>query len=379
LKAIIIGAGIGGLAAAIALGQAGLEVEVYERAPEIQPLGAGLSIWPNAVKAFDRLGLGTAFRQAAAANMGNVYAADGTHLSRIPAETMVEHFGAPLLGIHRADLHSLLLDALNSATIHLGGECVGFAQDEAGVNALLADGQAIRGDLLIGADGIKSVIRSQLYPDSQPVYAGYTAWRGITPTGYRSDTTAEGFEGWGYGQRFGMIYLSQGRAYWFATANRMEGETDPPSGAKAALLAMFQDWSTPVKPIIEATDGAAIMRHDIYDIDPIPHWSRDRVTLLGDAVHAMTPNLGQGACQAVEDAVAMGQVFRRTQNPVEALAHYEACRHRRATAIQRRSRQLGLIGQTANPLLCRLRDAAMRLTPTTMIIKQLAPVIGYEP
>jgi 2-polyprenyl-6-methoxyphenol hydroxylase-like FAD-dependent oxidoreductase len=379
LKAIIIGAGIGGLAAAISLRQAGLEVAVFERVADLKPLGAGLSIWPNAVKAFDRLGVGTAFRQAAEPNGGNIFAANGTRLSHLPATLMADQFGTPLLGIHRADLHALLLDALDPGVVQLGADCVGFAQEAAGVQALFADGTVVEGDVLIGADGIKSVIRTQLYPTSQPIYAGYTAWRGITTPGYRPDSTAEGFEGWGCGQRFGMIYLNDGRAYWFATDNRPEGEAEPPGGAKAALLSLFQGWSIPVQSIIEATDEADILHHDIYDLDSLPRWTRDRVALLGDAAHAMTPNLGQGACQAVEDAVALGQVFSQAKDPLAGLAEYETRRYERATFIQRRSRQIGRIGQFSNSLLCGLRDTAMHWTPMKATLKQLIPIIGYEP
>jgi 2-polyprenyl-6-methoxyphenol hydroxylase-like FAD-dependent oxidoreductase len=378
MKVIIIGAGIGGLCAGIAARQAGLEVEIYERAGELQPLGAGLSIWVNAIRALDLLGLGDAFRAIAVPNSGSIITCDGRPLSRMTGERVRERFGEAVWGVHRGDLQTLLLHALGPDALHLGADYQGFEQDAARVTIRFADGRTARGDMLVSADGLQSLTRQTLFPKSIPRYAGYTAWRGVTVFSHPALPPEQNFEAWGCGQRFGTVHLTGGRVYWFATANAPAGAGDPPQGRKADLRARFLGWLDPIAALIEATDEGAILRHDIHDIDPLPRWRDRRVTLLGDAAHATTPNMGQGACQAIEDAAVLGQVLASFPDPVAALREYEARRKRRTAMIIRRSRQIGRLGQWSNPALCRLRNTLLRRIPAGSALKQLEGVLSYD-
>lgn len=299
MKAIVIGGGIGGLTAAIALRRVGVEAVVFERAAEMREIGAGVSIWTNAVKALAKIGLADAVRAGGREGISGA---------------LEERFGPNVLTT-RPGIQQTLLSALPQDAVRLDAECAGFRQDDSGVTALFADGSEERGDLLVGADGLYSAVRAGLFDDGPPRYAGFTAWRGMTRVESVPENTS--FEAWGRGGLFGVAPLGGGDFYWFATKNAPEGEGDAPAGRKAELLERFGSWAEPVPAVIRAADEGEILRHDVYDRDPPARWGVGRVTLLGDAAHPMTPNLGQGACQAIEDAVAWRSAWagKRTRRP----------------------------------------------------------------
>lgn len=372
---IIIGAGIGGLAAALALKNAGIEARIFERVETMQEVGAGLTLWANAVKALRKLGLEGITRASYNLADGDIYSWQGERLSSIPAEQVKRRFGATNIAVHRADLQAALLEAVGRENIGLNSQCSGFEQDETGVTAQFADGRQKHGGALIGADGIHSVIRTQMFGAQRPRYAGYTAWRGVTtlPAG-----EIQVGEYWGCGARFGLVPLSEGRFYWFATRNAREGEPEDPAGRKHEVLSYFAHWHTSIPAVIEATPESAILRNDIYDRPPLSHWSRGRVTLLGDAAHPMTPNLGQGACQALEDALVLAQCLEQTENVCVALQLYQARRIPRTSRIVKRSWNLGRVGQWQNPLACKLRDASLKLMPSNLQLAVFEEAVGYE-
>jgi 2-polyprenyl-6-methoxyphenol hydroxylase-like FAD-dependent oxidoreductase len=276
--------------------------------------------------------------------------------------------------VHRADLQAILLRALDSDAVRLGAHCTGFTQDGDRVTARFADGEEAHGDLLIGADGLHSVVRAQLFGAAAPRYAGYTAWRAVAPFDHARLTPGETM---GRGARFGMAPVSGGRAYWYATLTTPEGGRDVEGGRKRALLEIFRGWHTPIEALIAATDETAILRNDIYDRDPLSHWSVGRVTLLGDAAHPMTPNLGQGACQALEDAVALADALKDSDDVRAALRAYEERRIGRTSALVRQARQIGAVGQWSNPLACRLRDALLKYVVVRVQGRQIERVAGY--
>ena len=185
-------------------------------------------------------------------------------------------------------------------------------------------------------------------------------------------------ETWGRGQRFGIVPLSDGRVYWFATMNAPEGTKDTETDAKQQLLRLFQRWHEPIVPLIEASESSSILRNDVYDRNPLAKWSVGRVMLLGDAAHPMTPNLGQGACQAIEDAPVLAVCLRKSAGVVAGLSEYQRRRVPRTSRIVLESRRIGEVGQWKNPLLCWLRDAAMRVTPSRMTVRHMDAVAGYR-
>jgi 2-polyprenyl-6-methoxyphenol hydroxylase-like FAD-dependent oxidoreductase len=337
-KAIVIGGGIGGMTAAIALKQAGLDVTVYERADKLREVGSGLPLWTNALRALHKMGLTDDLeRLGAQVTAGSVSTWNGDILADLGNEKLLQRLGAINIVVHRAELLALLLKTLGEDRVQLGTTCIGFTQEATGVCALFTDGQEVRGDILIGADGIHSTIRTQLFGLIKPTYAGYTCWRGLAHT---SRTGLETWA-WGKGYQFGITPMSKGRAYWFAQKYTPQDEKDKTGGRKSEVLELFRDWHDPIPAVIEATAETDILRNDIYELKHLRQWSQGRVSLLGDAAHAMTPNLCQGACQAIEDAVALGEFLKSSLNIDDALKLYAKQRITRANRIARLAHLIG--------------------------------------
>jgi 2-polyprenyl-6-methoxyphenol hydroxylase-like FAD-dependent oxidoreductase len=380
MKAIVIGSGIGGLSAAIALRKVGIEAVVFERARELREIGAGLSLMANATRALNGMGLAEALRgMGETIGVAEIRGWRGDLLSRVPAWRITEKVGARSAAVHRADLQAALVRELGDEGVRLGAACVGFEQEDGGVRAFFADGTEERADLLVGADGLRSTVRQNLLGDGSPRYAGYTAWRAVVSPREGLVPAGEAVEVWGRGVRFIRAGIGRGRVYWAVAKNAPEGERDGPGGAaKATLLELCTGWLEPVEELISATDEVAILRTDIYDRDPVPErWGRGRATLLGDAAHPMTPDLGQGACQAIEDAAALAGCLAERRNNVEAaLELYEARRARRTAAIVQGSRRMARIAQLQNPLACRLRDNALKVLPDRVQMRQLEEMVG---
>ncbi len=376
VEAVIIGGGIGGLAAAVALRRAGRDVVVCERAATLDPTGAGLSLWPNAIKALDHLGLGETIRALGAPEQGGgIRNSYGDMLLSLSTDDLARRHGAPTVVVHRADLQQVLRDALPRGTVRFGASCEALAQDATGVDMRFADGSCLRAALVVGADGLRSVVRAALFGAAPPRYRGYTAWRGVTA--FPHDQLRPG-ESWGCRLEFGQAALAGGRVYWFAAANAPEGAPDGPNGRKRDILDRFGSWHDPIPAIIAATEEGAILRNDIYDRPPLKRWSVGRITLLGDAAHPMAPNLGQGACQALEDAVALGRCLRENNDISRALRRYERERAPRANMIARRSRLIGRVAQWDNTLACQVRDAMLRALPEWIQQQSLDRVVGYD-
>jgi FAD-dependent urate hydroxylase len=373
--AIIIGGGIGGLATGIALRRIGWTVSIFEQAPELREVGAGLALWANAVRALEKLGVAAAVRALQPPMpSGGIYTWRGMPLITDSSAALAQRIGEISMVLHRADLLAILRQSLPTDTLTLDKRCVRVEQNAAGVTAHFADGSVAQGDLLIGCDGIRSVVRAQLVGDGEPLYAGYTAYRAVTPFDPARVTAGEY---WGRGARFGIAPLSGGRIYWFATRNAPAGTHDTPEAARARLLTLFRGWCSPLLEIIKATDPAVILQNDIADRPPLARWSVGCMTLLGDAAHPMTPNLGQGACQALEDAVVLASCLDSTTDLVAALHAYEQRRRARTSQIVQQSRRIGQLGQWQHPLACALRDALTHHVLARVQDRQLDQVIGY--
>jgi 2-polyprenyl-6-methoxyphenol hydroxylase-like FAD-dependent oxidoreductase len=374
-RIIIIGGGIGGLCAAVGLRRAGHEALVYEKSPFFSGLGAGLTLWANAVKALRWLGIDVDGLGGAAIHSAEIWSWKGRPLSRTNVRRMEPKLGAPSIAAHREDLLALLMASLPGDPLR-ARKFVGFEQDAAGVMVYFADGSVEQADLLVGADGIHSAVRRELFPTVRPLYAGYAAWRGVTTL--RSAHPTRMVETWGPGARFGMVPIGGKRMYWFATANGEPGRRPSGEERKAELAQIFRGWAAPVEALIESTPAETILYNDILDLDPLPAWGRERVILLGDAAHATTPNLGQGACQAIESSVSLARSLAQEADLPSALRRYEAERHARTAWITTTSRQLGDVAQWETPALCGMRDLAVRLAPAFVMERQIARAAGYE-
>jgi 2-polyprenyl-6-methoxyphenol hydroxylase-like FAD-dependent oxidoreductase len=365
---VVVGGGIAGLSAAIGLRRSGHEVVVLERAPRIDPIGAGLTLFANAMGALDRLGMRDAVAaKGAPAIRSAILTSKGRELARVPGDLL-----EGTIAIHRADLQRELADA--AGEVRLRAEVTAVEERDDGVFARGADGKEERGDLLVGADGVRSVVRSAI-ADVRPRYAGYTAWRGVSPAPVEPGRLTES---WGVGERFGLIDIGRGRTYWFATKNAPEGEPDEPEGKKAEILRRFSGWHDPIAAIAESADEGAILRNDVYYLEPLRRWSEGRVVLVGDAAHATTPGVGQGAAQAIEDAVVLADRLARSGDLATTLGEYEAIRRPRAEAVLKLSRRVDKAAQLASPLGWRFRNAIVGRLPERAQRRRLEPLVRYE-
>lgn len=359
-RAVVIGGGIGGLTAAIALNRAGISAAVYERAPELREVGAGITLWTNALKVLRKLGVGPAVEERSTPlRQSELRTWRGEVLSEMDLSDLEARFGAPTVGIHRGDLQAALADHLGRGNITLGAACVGYTKDAGGVTARFADGREVRGEFLIGADGLHSAVRTQLLGPQRPRYSGYTAWRGVGLIDRPEVPVGKTLLAMGRGSQCGYLPIGGGQTYWFATANLPAGRKDGPAGAKAALLTLFGDWYAPIPAVVEATPDDAILRNDIFDRPPVKKWTDGRVTLLGDAAHPTTPNLGQGACMAIESAWVLAECLKT--DGVSGLTAYEQKRFARTAEVTNRSWSLGKMFAVESRLGCWLRDRAFAL------------------
>ncbi|MEU3661217.1 FAD-dependent monooxygenase [Streptomyces sp. NPDC032940] len=350
-QAVVIGGGIGGLAAAAALHGAGLRVTVLERSPTLEPVGAGISLSPNALRALDVIGLGDEIRGLAAwQGDGGLRTPGGRWLSRSSAEAAAARFGGPLVLLHRATLIDRLAARLPDGAIRTGTAATlahpGDADRPARVRT--PDGE-LEADLVVAADGIRSAVRRELFPDHPgPVYSGFTTWRLVIPL---PGVAFASHETWGRGRIWGTHPLKDGRIYAYAAAVTAAG--GHAADERAELLRLYGDWHQPIPAVLAAARPEDVLRHDVHHIaEPLPAHHRGRVALLGDAAHAMPPTLGQGGNQAIEDAVVLA-------HHRDDLAAYTAARLPRTTAVARQAVKVARLNMAGNRAVTALRDAAI--------------------
>ena len=371
IRAVIIGAGIGGLAAGAILRRDGHEVTVLERAERFEPLGAGLALWPNGARALREIGVG-AIAEAAEVPRGDGgirRARDGKLITTISPEILERRYGAPLALVHRADLQAGLLAAAGDDVVRFGAE---VREVDAAGAVELNTGERLEAQIIVGADGINSTTRAALFGDDPPSASGVVASRAVVDDW---DAELAAGEYWGRGEVFGVAPLSQRRVYWYA-AHRAELASEPGADGLAGLLARHGSWAEPIPSLLASTRPQALLRHELFDRAPIDAWGRDAVTLLGDAAHPMLPFLGQGACCALEDAVALAAALRDIKDPRAALRAYEQERAPRARKLVDGSRAAARIALASSPLLARLRDSAIALVPAGVRLRQLDGIIG---
>ncbi|THA81747.1 FAD-dependent oxidoreductase [Streptomyces sp. A0592] len=387
--AVVAGAGIGGLTAAIALHRRGWRVTVCERAPEPPGTGAGIGLAPNALRALDTIGVDAARAAGSAvpATMG-VRRSDGRWLTRAETSYMAARYGMPPIAVPRPAFTAALAAALPPEALRYGTTVTGVDDATGRPTVRTAEGPDLPADLVVAADGIHSPLRRAYFPDHPGLhYIGETAWRTLVDApDLRIPSMSET---WGRGERFGVTPLADGRYYLYATAVVPAGAR--PADARAELSRRFGSWHDPIPALLDRVgrfDPADVLQNDLYDLAaPLPRLHHGRIAWIGDAAHAMAPNLGQGGCQAIEDAVVLAHLLpaggtgdtghtgdtggRADSGDAvpTALAAYTAARRGRTDAVRLRARRVGRLGALRNPLAATARDLAVRATPNRLALR----------
>ncbi|TCP69879.1 FAD-dependent monooxygenase [Baia soyae] len=366
-KVIIIGGGIAGLSAAIALQKLGFDVNIYEEYPERKPAGAGIVLASNALKGLDHLGIYQQVKNHGRSIHGlTLLSEKGKHLSKQTIPSPFEQ-----ISIHRADLHLLLSSAVQPDTVYMGKKCIHFEQDETGVTVFFQDHSKATGDFLLATDGIHSVIRKNLLPSTQLRYAGYTCWRGVITQSNVNCIPEDATETWGIKGRFGIVPLPNQQIYWYALINAPYQSAQYSAYQAKDLFEHFKDYHDPIPSILNGNANNKMIHNDIIDIPSLQRFAFHRILLMGDAAHAITPNLGQGACQAIEDAVVLAHCLKNNPSVHKAFSEFEAKRLKRTETISRYSRLVGKMAQVDNPFLSLLRNTLLKRIPKSVNRKQL--------
>jgi 2-polyprenyl-6-methoxyphenol hydroxylase-like FAD-dependent oxidoreductase len=359
MRVIVAGAGIGGLSAAAALRRAGIEATVFDQVDELGKtlVGGGFHLWVNAIRALREIGLDEAAHDAGAPLTRTEFCSSrGRSIAHWSLTEIADSLGAFDVGIARQDLVSLLYGAIDQEHVTPSAKLVDFVEDGTGVTARFADGREERGDVLVGADGLRSVIRAKLLGDAEPDYAGYVQWQTLLDGGAEMFPAGVERITFGPGSRTVMHRVTGGRLFWACVLYGPAAGGGRPEGRKAKLLDYFSSWPDPIPAAIEATPEEQISGLPIYDRKPVDRWGTARVTLAGDAAHPMTTNTSQGGNQAIEDGVLLARLLGGASDPGPALRAYEQRRIERTTPLVKGSRWVANWNAWDDPLRVAFRD-----------------------
>ncbi|WP_194777428.1 FAD-dependent monooxygenase [Pararhodonellum marinum] len=368
-KIAIIGGGIAGLTFAHCLTTEDYEIDVFEKKEHFGEIGAAISVFPNALCVMDKLGL----LEEILNNSGQfktVYLKtnNGTILSK--SEPKSDY---PVICIHRADLHAILLNNLE-AKLHSNYNLKDLSHLENGQISLSFENEENKVfDAVIGADGVHSVVRKHIINDGEPIFRGYNIWRGVVKTNFDIGYASETF---GKGKRVGIVPIKEGVYGWWATCNEAYMQDDSPEDTKVKLNRLFGDWHHPISELINKTD--IILKNSLIDRTPCKGWTKGNITLLGDAAHPTTPNLGQGGCMAIEGAYILAKSIQKYGLTEKAFERYEELQYPRSENIVNESLRLGKMGQLENPILTTLRNLAFKLMPSNVAMKLIDKYFSYR-
>ena len=381
MKVIIIGAGIGGLTTAIALQQRGIAYEIYDAAQGNLAVGAGIMLGANAMRVYDRLGIAGELRKRAVL-ADNIYIRNcrGEILQEINNAEVEQKYGTGTYALHRASLQEVLLEHC-AETVQYNKRCASISEDSKGITVHFADGSKTQGTLVIGADGIRSVVREQYVVKARYRYSGQTCWRAIIPVDLPAAETGEASEVWskkGDGLRAMYTQVGPQQVYFWATKAMPAGTTMTPEGSLQYIREQLADYPGYMQTILQQLRPAYLIQNDLFDLEPLNTWHRGRAVLLGDAAHATTPNVGQGAGLSIEDAWILAQCLAAGENYKQAFETYQQRRMKRAKKIVQLSWHIAKLTNWKGRFLTGLRDGLMKSMPKKMAEKQLAFFYGVD-
>lgn len=372
MKIAIIGGGIGGLTTALALKQNGLKVTIYESTNEIKPVGAGIVMANNAMQIFDKLGVRQKIENAGR-KISNIKITD-TQLSTISdgnLDKFERKFGVYNVAIHRADLQRILAEEIGFENIQLSKRVLKIDQSS-DYTLTFEDGTSAKHEVIIGADGIKSTVRNQLFGGGTIRNTKQRCWRGVSEFEWTSKYNEKAIEAWGKGKRFGFVKINDKKVYWYAVINESLMKDN------ASILDLFKEFHPEILQMISETPKDKIIFNDIIDLYPIHKWYNGKACLIGDAAHATTPNMGQGACQAVEDAYVIGKLFKQGKSVEDIFAQYERLRMKKAHFIVNASWRIGKIAHFENNFAVWLRNTLLKTIPESVNEKQLDRIFNID-
>lgn len=369
-EGIIVGAGIGGLCTAIALKEKGIPVQVFEAADRLEAVGAGILVPPNAMSVLSHYGLAEAvMEQGHSVDSLSVLDYRSQLLAKNDATYANAGKNLKTVAIHRSKLQQILIDALGKDAIFTGHRCINVCNTDWGVDVAFSNGTQVSAKFLVGADGLHSRVRAALFGEYSLRYSGQICWRGVANFQLDDDLRDQVSELWGLGIRFGFVQIAPSKVYWFATKKR-KLQIDAVKTTKEDLQELYKDFAAPVQALIENTSETDILEGYIRDLPSLKNWSSRSTVLVGDAAHAMTPNIGQGGAQAIEDSFALAQAIRNNYSLPHAFEQFQTMRTQKVNQIVKASWQLGRMTNVSYPWLCYTRNSLIRAFAPMMADKQ---------
>lgn len=367
----IIGAGIGGLTTAIALEQKGIKTRIFEQAEEIKPVGAGIILANNAMQVYEKLGLRKVIEENGHhISSMNITTANLHPISKVDLSSFEKKHKVKNIAIHRGTLQQILLNELKSTEINLNHHLKNIESNDNGYSLTFENGAQIQSSTLIGADGIKSAVRQNVFPNTTIRDAKQICWRGVTdfklPVKYQNEVN----EAWGKADRFGFVQIADDKVYWYALKSYKNHKDEFQVND---METYFSNYNPIVNEIIASTKKEQINTAEISDLTPNNNWYKENICLIGDAAHATTPNMGQGACQAIEDAYVLSECLNKYDTN-HAFQEFQKLRLPKAHQVVKASWMFGKVAHLSNPILIGFRNQMMRLTPSSISRKQFAQI-----